>query len=664
MANDNNKTPPQSAKTVLSGKIDDKTQLSQSPEGSVSPKQNEETQLAPEYLKALTEIETNLQTHTTQQGFANAKADADKALAENKIILNQRFVLEETLGSGGMGTVFKAQDLRKVEARDTNLYVAVKILNNDFRNHPDAFISLQREASRSHLLSHPNIVTVHDFDREGETIYMTMELLDGEDLEVLINKNRDKGLDKDKALQIFKDFCLALEFAHKKEIIHSDLKPGNIFVTNDEGTKILDFGIARLGLDSKQKDHFDAGRIGAITPAYASLEMIAHQPPDPSDDVYAAAVICYELLTGKHPYGAISAAAAHAKGLKPERIPELTKRQWKALSKGLELQRENRTSDIRELLDGLTVKPKLPVFRTVSLVLISVLAWFTYNYFFAPNEIREVIAETFIKAEQCIKDKNYQCSIESGNAILELDPGNQRASTLVKKAKIELSAESIENCFKQEESIACAIEQLEQLLTLGPPAELLAKMNAKVEAHKRSITITRLAKESQDCFKMGDFSCSLEKSKRWSQLAPDSQPAKRMLQNSQREIEHERIEAENKDKQFKKLMAKAEQCLKLSDFVCAQNESTKALELNPNNKEASELVQNAAYAQKQKIASLAKADKVLKDGQECLKKLNYSCAIAKSESALEFVPNYKKALQLKKKATESLNSVKKKIQIE
>ena len=126
--------------------------------------------------KALTQISQTLHSEKTKQGFADAKHDADKALAENKIILNNRFVLESTLGAGGMGTVYKAQDLRKVEARDPNPYVATKILNSDFKNHPDAFISLQREASRSHKLSHPNIVTVHDFDRDQDTIYMTMEL--------------------------------------------------------------------------------------------------------------------------------------------------------------------------------------------------------------------------------------------------------------------------------------------------------------------------------------------------------------------------------------------------------------------------------------------------------------------------------------------------------
>ena len=92
----------------------------------------------------------------------NTGADAPR-------VLKQRFVLDEKLGSGGMGTVFRAKDLRKVEARDRNPYVAVKVLNNDFREHPEAFIALQREAAKSQALSHRNIVSIYDFDKDGDS---------------------------------------------------------------------------------------------------------------------------------------------------------------------------------------------------------------------------------------------------------------------------------------------------------------------------------------------------------------------------------------------------------------------------------------------------------------------------------------------------------------
>ncbi len=288
--------------------MDDKKSIQDDPATVIKPSSkksatdNSKANRPEDYGAALTKIRNSFDTTNTSQGFEKAKSDANKALENNKIILNNRFVLESTLGVGGMGTVYKARDLRKVEASDLNPNIAVKVLNSDFRDHPDAFITLQREASRSHLLSHPNIVTVHDFDRDGDVIYMTMELLEGQGLDKLLHSNKGAGLAPEEAYEIIEDYSTALGYAHKRNIIHSDLKPGNIFITNT-GTKVLDFGIARVAVDAQQADDFDAGSLGAMTPAYASLEMIENQTPDQSDDVYAAAIIAYELLTGEHPYG-------------------------------------------------------------------------------------------------------------------------------------------------------------------------------------------------------------------------------------------------------------------------------------------------------------------------------------------------------------------------
>ena len=94
-------------------------------------------------------------------------------------IIKKRFVLETLLGKGGMGLVFGAIDRRKEEARDPNPRVALKVLNADFQRHPQAFMALQREARKAQTLAHPNVVTVFDFDRDGDAVYMTMELLEG-----------------------------------------------------------------------------------------------------------------------------------------------------------------------------------------------------------------------------------------------------------------------------------------------------------------------------------------------------------------------------------------------------------------------------------------------------------------------------------------------------
>ena len=122
---------------------------------------------------------TVLRFDPSTTGGASGQATAPR-------VLKQRFVLDEKLGSGGMGTVYRAKDLRKVEARDRHPYVAVKVLNDDFRAHPEAFIALQREAAKSQALSHRNIVSIFDFDKDGDVPFIIMELLEGRELADLL----------------------------------------------------------------------------------------------------------------------------------------------------------------------------------------------------------------------------------------------------------------------------------------------------------------------------------------------------------------------------------------------------------------------------------------------------------------------------------------------
>jgi hypothetical protein len=129
-------------------------------------------------------------------------------------VLNGRFVLEERIGSGGMSTVYKALDRRKLEADDRNPYVAVKVLNVEFRSHPQSLIALQREAKKSQSLAHPNIVRVYDFDRDGSTVYMTMEYLSGKSLAQIFRARDFKGMSQEEAMPILEQIAAALKFAH------------------------------------------------------------------------------------------------------------------------------------------------------------------------------------------------------------------------------------------------------------------------------------------------------------------------------------------------------------------------------------------------------------------------------------------------------------------
>ncbi|MEP7243449.1 MAG: serine/threonine-protein kinase [Gammaproteobacteria bacterium] len=276
-------------------------------------------------------------------------------------VIRDRFVLEEQIGKGGMGTVFKARDLRKEEAQDRNPYVAIKILNEDFKRHPQSLQALQREARKSQTLAHPNIVTVYDFDRDGANVYMVMELLEGEPLDRVIRRNEGTGVGLQEALRIAREICTGMSYAHANGFVHADFKPANTYLLRDGVVKVLDFGIARAVksgvLSAGELTVFDPGTLGALTPAYASCEVIAGREPDTRDDVYAIACVIYELITGTHPFKRMSSDLARSMNAVVERPAGLPGRIWRALRQALDFNREQRPASATVLLEAFIVQP-------------------------------------------------------------------------------------------------------------------------------------------------------------------------------------------------------------------------------------------------------------------------------------------------------------------
>lgn len=305
-------------------------------------------------------------------------------------VLNGRFVLEERVGSGGMSTVYRALDRRKLEADDRDPYVAVKVLNVEFRAHPDSLVALQREAKKCQRLAHPNIVRVYDFDRDGATVYMTMEYLSGQSLVRTLKAPSFRGMPFEKAMPILEKMVDALSFAHQNGIVHADFKPANVIITEQGEVKIIDFGIARAfqkpGDNEMEATRFDPSSLGALTPTYASPEMLEHLEPDPRDDVYALACIAYEMLTGHHPFGRRQATEARDGGMQLERAV-LKKRQWKALQSALAFNRETRTGSARRFLDELREERsyKAPIFAAAGISAIAVAGYFVPQMLKAPE---------------------------------------------------------------------------------------------------------------------------------------------------------------------------------------------------------------------------------------------------------------------------------------
>lgn len=347
------------------------------------------------------------------------------ALAVGSII-KERFVLEDELGRGGMGIVFKARDLRMEEAQDRNPYVAVKILNDEFKRHPESLKALQREFRKAQSLAHPNVVTVGDFDRDGGNVFMTMELLDGEPLDQVIKRTKGAGLEKREALRITRDICRAMAYAHERGIVHSDFKPANAFLTGAGIVKVFDFGIARAaragGGASGTVTLFDAGTLGALTPAYASCEMIEGLDPDVRDDVYAIACVAYELLTGKHPFDRKSAEQARTAGMVPARPPGLSRGQWAALRRGLAFRREQRSASTLELLNGLLPPKRSPSVYIGAAAII--LAGVVIAIIVVPTEIKRYQQDHWLAALR----SGTAARIETVLPVLDkMDPGRRDA---------------------------------------------------------------------------------------------------------------------------------------------------------------------------------------------------------------------------------------------
>jgi formylglycine-generating enzyme required for sulfatase activity/predicted Ser/Thr protein kinase len=301
-----------------------------------------------------------LEPPTLLQGSDSAAVRVDIrtiAVTPGTVLLG-RFKLVELVGEGGMSAVFKAVDIRKVEARAANPYIAVKLLTLPFSDYSVSLAVLEREAGRLQNLAHPNIVRVFDCDRDGHIVFMTMEYLEGESLAL---KYSDAPPPPSEARSILEQIASALSYAHRQGIVHGDLKPGNVLITKDGQVKVIDFGIARILAQSRVGGNLPQaeqwGEVHGLTPAYASPEMIERKAPDPRDDVFALGCIAYELLTGQHPFERQASTRARDAGEKIARHPALSRSQFAAISGALQFEREARTPGVDEFMEQFRDSP-------------------------------------------------------------------------------------------------------------------------------------------------------------------------------------------------------------------------------------------------------------------------------------------------------------------
>ena len=268
-------------------------------------------------------------------------------------VLRDRYVLEKRLGSGGMGTVFKALDRYRSDLPEANQYVAIKILHAKTDNRQQLLANLRREFYCTQRLSHRNIVKVYELDRDGDLDFFTMELLEGEPLSSVTERLHPLPMPRPYAWAIIREIGAGLAHAHARNVIHTDLKPHNIMITHSGDVRILDFGASSTSTTQGAETPIRRTTTSALTPAYAACELLAGRSADPRDDIYAFACLSYELLAGTHPFQRRPSTVARDLGIVPKRPPGLTGQQWKTLAMGLSWHRGGRSILVRAWTDKL-----------------------------------------------------------------------------------------------------------------------------------------------------------------------------------------------------------------------------------------------------------------------------------------------------------------------
>jgi len=304
--------------------------------------------------------------NVTEPASTAAPSPRSRSLIGTKV---SHYRVVDVIGGGGMGMVYRAEDLRLGRA------VALKFLPDDLVSDPVALKRFEREAQTASALNHPNICTIYEIEEHDGQPFIAMELLEGETLRDHLAEAEAKTISTEQLLDVAIQICAGLQAAHEKDIVHRDIKPANLFLTKQGTAKILDFGLAKLAANQQdvQEDSREAPgtnpspsggeaqttltRPGttAGTAGYTSPEQLRHETLDARSDLFSFGLVLYEMATGRRAFAGQSIAVIQDAILneapKPAREvnPVVTRGLEAVIRKALEKDREQRYSSAREM---------------------------------------------------------------------------------------------------------------------------------------------------------------------------------------------------------------------------------------------------------------------------------------------------------------------------
>jgi serine/threonine protein kinase len=264
---------------------------------------------------------------------------------ESKLLAN-RYKIIRKLGEGGMGMVYLAED-----AELGNSKVAIKFIPPQLAGNLRAIKNLKKEAQTAMLLSHRNIVRLHDLHTDGHQKFLVMEYIEGKTIEEALAEKEDDKFAVEELLPIAEQIAAALDYAHKSSVLHRDLKPSNIMITSEGKVKLLDFSIARELKDSYTRV---TGQETSGTLPYMSPEQLRGKPPSPSMDIYSFAAVLYECLCGHPPFhtGDLRHQILEERPAELAGVPECVNEALQlSMSKAIE-KRPRNTSELVSMLKG------------------------------------------------------------------------------------------------------------------------------------------------------------------------------------------------------------------------------------------------------------------------------------------------------------------------